>query len=108
MKHAGTIRVEKDRLTEFDRLCAEPAGDTGEGEVIFDEEFTFADGNRMAVQVVASLSPSTEPCWTQGVIFAPDGTELGCTDCGETLSGEFCVTIEDTDYVVNVLGDNDA
>ena len=90
--------IESDLAEQVNNLLGNPDSDTGRGEVIFDREVVFSDGNRMAVQVVASNEPSEEPCWSQGVLFDSKGNELGCTDVGESLLGEFIVN----DYVTNV------
>ena len=67
MKHTGTIVVTKAIADELERFCKEPPGDCGRGEAVFDEEFAFPNGIRMAVQVIAAEDPATEECWTQGV-----------------------------------------
>lgn len=63
-------------------------------ELIFDHEITFPDGKRMAIQ-------AHHNGWSQGVLFAPSGVELGYTDVGEELLGEYIVWSNDTEY--NVL-----
>lgn len=69
--------------------------------VIFDEEVTFQNGIRMAIQVCNSNDPN-ESAWTQGVLFSPEGHELGCTDVGESFLGEYCIPYENDDYIVIV------
>ena len=77
-----------DQLEEW---CDKPPTDVGRGEVLFDEEVVFKDGTRMAIQAICSEDPTSEPIWTQGVLFGEEGTELGCTDVGESFYGEFQV-----------------
>ena len=74
---------------QLEQWCDEPPTDVGRGEVLFDEEVVFDDGTRMAIQAICSEDPTSEPIWTQGVLFSEDGLELGCTDCGESFYGEF-------------------
>ena len=97
------ILVSEDKATELEDLCNEPAADCGRGEVIFDEEVTFDNGNRMVIQVIAPEDPGTEPCWTQGVLFSPEGCELGCTEVQENFLGDYKV---DEHVVVVVIDEN--
>jgi hypothetical protein len=76
---------------KLENWCVHPPSDCGKGEVLFDEEVQFEDGYRMAIQAIASLDPSNEPIWTQGVLFTPEGTEVGCTDVGEGFWEEYQV-----------------
>ena len=87
---------------ELERFCQKPPNDCGRGEVIYDEEVRFENGNRMAIQVIASEQPSREPCWTQGVLFDHKGHELGCTSVGDSFLGEYCVFDAHDKYVVIV------
>ena len=84
-----TIYVDPKLGDQLEKWCDEPPTDVGKGECLFDKEVTFSDGTRMAIQAVASLSPSDEPIWTQGVLFGAEGTELGTTDVGESFYGEY-------------------
>jgi hypothetical protein len=77
-----------DQLEEW---CDKPPTDVGRGEVLFDEEVVFKDGTRMVIQATCSEDPTSEPIWTQGVLIGEEGTELGCTDVGESFYGEFQV-----------------
>lgn len=106
-KFEATLEVEQDRLAGLRKLCQDGSAceDLGKDEVPFDEEVKFPNGMRMAVQVCSALRSHLEPrepCWTQGVLFDPNGNELGCTDCGESVEGEFCVSHGIDDYVVTV------
>ena len=103
MEYKGILEVEPALADELERFCQEPPGDCGRGETLFDREVRFPNGNRMAIQVIASETPDEESCWTQGVVFDPFGNELGCTDVGESFLGEYHVsTLEDGTYVVDV------
>ena len=86
-----TLYVSSKLGDQLEEWCDEPPTDVGKGECLFDEEVAFSDGTRMAIQAVASLSPSAEPIWTQGVLFGAEGTELGTTDVGESFYGEYQV-----------------
>jgi len=110
MKHYAVLVVGKDTADKLEQFCQEPPGDCGRGEVVFDEEVKFQNGNRMAIQVIASEEPNDEECWTQGVVYDELGNELGCTDVGESFLGKYHVfvpgqqvTIPTADeYVTNV------
>jgi hypothetical protein len=100
--HEMYLWVDADEVQEYERFCKEPPGDCGRGEVIFDEEVVFPDGNRVAIQVVADEEPNERECWTQGVLFGAEGTELGCTDVGDFFLGNHCLNYNDDEYVVIV------
>lgn len=80
-----------------------------EGNIYFDEEALFPNGNRMAIQVIAgSRNPFdewTDPAWTQGVLFSPDGEELGCTEVGDCFDGEYEIEYEGVKYIVDVIAE---
>jgi hypothetical protein len=102
VSYTKTLRLPEDELTRLDKLCEEPDDDVPKDCAIFDKEVAFPDNKRVAIQVVSSTQPREEPCWTQGVLFSPEGHELGCTDVGETLSGEYILSDSGIDYTVVV------
>jgi hypothetical protein len=95
--------VQLHHLATYDHLCKVPAGTAARGEVIFDRESVFDNGYRMAIQVVVPYDTDDEPCWSQGVLFDKDGNELGCTDVGDQLSGDYVVWHGDDRYAVSVI-----
>ena len=97
-----TMIVPNDTLDRLEELCRGPATGCGRDETIFDREVTFDDGCRMAIQVVAPNEPETESCWTQGVLFSPSGVELGCTEPGDGVGGQYRVETDDGIYTVSV------
>lgn len=101
--HEVIMPVPAHVIAAMEQLCRVPPGACREVE--FDEEVRFPDGRRMAVQVCGTLSPATEPCWTQGVVFSPEGHELGCTDVGESFAGEYDVCVGSQQYRVVVVAD---
>jgi len=86
-------------------MCNEPDGDNGKCETVFDEEVAFPGGLRFAVQVCATTDPATEECWTQGVLFTAEGHEIGCTEVGESLLGEFTLDHDGDILEVTVITD---
>ena len=102
MKYTGKIVVDREKAEKLEEFCKNPPGNCGDGEVLFDEEYTFENGNRVAVQVIASESPESESCWTQAVLYASHGYELSMTDVGESFLGEYFIKQDEDEYVVNV------
>lgn len=97
-----TMTVPNDTIDRLETLCSGPAVGCGRDETVFDMTVGFDDGCRMAIQVVAPSDVESESCWTQGVLFDPDGHEIGCTDVGDTFAGEYRVETQDGFYTVAV------
>lgn len=102
MKYEQVLLVDGVVAVEMERIVQNPDSSVKGDSVEFDEEVVFENGTRMAIQVCASGNPCEEPCWTQGVLFAPNGTELGCTDVGESFLGEYNIADGDDEYIVLV------
>lgn len=92
---------------EMSRLCNEPDGSVERDRAIYDTTVRFNDNIRMVIQVVSTTQPAEESCWTQGVLFDADGNEIGMTDVGESFGGEYCITHDGVNYVVEVTRNND-
>ena len=90
------------RYDDMVRLCSEVVDGVARDAIEFDEEMKFPNGFFMVIQVCASGTPTTEPAWTQGVLFDGRGNELGCTEVGESFGGEYCITKGSVDYIVTV------
>ena len=103
MTYSGVMLVDARQAEALERFCHEPPGDCGRGECLFDVEYVFSNGNRMAIQVVASEEPDEEACWTQGVVFDLAGNEIGVTSPGDSFLGEYYVWVHEDEYVVNVI-----
>lgn len=89
-------------IDQINLLCTGPAAGCGRDEVVFDREATFPDGRRMVVQAVAPNEPDEEGAWTQGVLFDSAGIELGFTEPGDRLDGEYSVACDGAVYSVRV------
>ena len=87
---------------EMERIVHSPDSSIRGDGTEFDKEVVFDNGMRMAIQVCSSNDPSSEPCWTQGVLFTQDGREIGCTDVGESFLGEYHIFYLEDEYVVSV------
>jgi hypothetical protein len=96
------LQVKANIGNQLEQACRTPLDGCGRDETLFDQEVVFDNGNRMAVQVIASGNLA-ESAWTQGVVFAADGEELGCTDVGESFGGEYHVPVDGDEYVCNVV-----
>ena len=104
MRYETTLEVTQIEADSLEAICLNPHSDVKKEGVEFDREVTFENGNRMAIQVCGPTQPDIEPCWTQGVVFHEGGTELGCTDVGESFLGEYHVPVGTDEYVVNIYG----
>lgn len=91
MKMRRRMFVGHELGNKLEQWCDTPPSDVGRGEVIFDEEIKYSDGHRMVIQAVASLDPSSEPIWTQAILYTPEGNECGFTEAGEEFWGEYQV-----------------
>ena len=105
---SGWMVVRYEVAEEMQRLLDAPEP-TWTKDIPFDQEYTFADGWRMAIQVCPSgVDPTIvegeggEPHWTQGVLFSPEGNEMGCTEPGDTFLGEYVVEHDGVTYTVLV------
>ena len=108
MKYAGTMFVDQITVDDMERICREPDATVKGKGTEFDREYRFSNGMVMAIQVCPSNTPSEESCWTQGVLFTPDGSEVGCTDVGEAFLGEYNIAYSDDEYEVDVAVDPNA
>lgn len=107
MEKKGVLKIPADVIDSMNEACKNPPGlsNVGRDEVMFDEEYQFDDGMRMAIQVVTSTDPDTESCWAQGVLLNSDGWEQGCTEVCESFDndyrvGDYCVAVEPATFVV--------
>jgi hypothetical protein len=104
--HQVTHVVPKEKLAAVEKLCGDgPATDCGSDEVIFEAGVFFPDGMHALVQAIAPLDPSSGGCWTQAVLFEKRGDlyhEVGCTDVGESLAGEYTIEHGGNEYTVVV------
>ena len=102
MLYEALLILPKDKVDLLEKYCRFPAADCKAGETLFDKELVFSDGNRMAIQVITSLSPIEETAWTQGVLFDPMGNELGCTDVSDSFAGDYYVFSKGDTYCSRV------
>jgi len=103
LSYSQTLFVDETAADELKKICNEPSDDVGKCETVWDQEVQFDNGYRMAIQVCADAEPLEHPCWTQGVLYDPDGNERNCTEAGDSILGEFvlyCDGIEYTTYVI--------
>lgn len=103
MEYRQTLVVPDQVADQMERLLREPDADLGRDEPVYDEEVTFANGNRVAIQVIASTEPAKEECWSQAVGFTADGFEFGFSEASDELLGEWFVQDNVDVYVVNVV-----
>ena len=96
--------VEREIAEEIEELCTKPDihGNSGRGEVLFDEEIEFENGNRIGIQVIADTEPTKFPAWTQAVMWDKDGKELTYSDVGESFLMTYQLEYEGQTYEVEV------
>lgn len=99
------LYVPEEIVADMDRLLNETDSKLVKDSVQFDQEVVFDNGFRMAIQVISSLDPATETCWTQGVLFDAVGNELDCTTVGDSFLGEYTCEYDGITYeaVVSVV-----
>ena len=90
------MTVDPPLADQLERWCENPPSGPAttflsRGDIVFDEEVHFMDKHFMVVQVIASEEPDKEPCWTQGVLFNPQGRECGMTPPCEVFLGGYQV-----------------
>lgn len=100
-KMREVLKVSKQLAARLEAMCENPMEERTKELTAYDEEVVFDDGTRMAIQVCYSDTEG-ESCWCQGVLFASDGSELGCTDVSDTFLGEYFIDYEDVEYCVDV------
>jgi hypothetical protein len=89
-------------VTLFDRLEAElragkQVADAGRTEILFQHTVQFSGDIQMDIKVVNS----EDGPWTEGVLFDLGG-EIGCTEVGDSLAGEYIVPAYDKEFSVIV------
>lgn len=94
-KHDELLIVDAKQAVQIESIIDGYAANCGRDECVFDREVVFEDGRRMAIQVVTNLDGGG--AWTQGVLFGAEGGELGCTEPGDKLAGEYRVDVEEED-----------
>jgi len=104
-KFIKNMYVDDATYNEMERICrcecCDTKSDAPEFDTEFDREIEFPNGLRMAIQVLgAGLGGRA---WTQGILFDPEGYEIGCTNIGKAFGGEYRIDNWDKEsYVVNV------
>ncbi len=83
-----------------------PPLDCGRDEILFDQEVTFSDGIRAAVQVISPNSPEDgDTAWSQCVLFDNRGREISVSQPSESLIGPFHMNYFDDTYIVKVTSE---
>lgn len=96
------LGVPWNKANEMATRCLEPADDLEKDTRLFDEEVTFEDGMRMAIQIVSPMEPGKESSWSQAVLYDHDGCEIGFTDVCDNFLGPFHYFANDNEYIADV------
>lgn len=108
MKETKILYVGRVLAADLQDCCNHPHPDLcatrglSKDEPLFDKEVEFPNGCRVVIQVCQPVNNAEEPCWTQGVLYAKEGTELACTEVGESFLGEYYLAHGDLTFVVEV------
>lgn len=110
------LTIDADEFQLMERLVTKRGSDYPKDRCVFDKSVAFPLGISMAIQVITTLTPKEDTCWTQGVLFEqerkPDGSELwhevGCTDVGESFGGDYTVEYDGNEYTVTVISSKSA
>ena len=88
IRMTATEKVPNDVFDELEGFLAvsKPIPDAGIGETIWTTTVRFPLDYEMGIKVVNS----EEGPWTEGVLFL-NGEEVGMTDVGESLEGEYTI-----------------
>lgn len=74
----------------------------GEEELSEDETITyttlFPDGKEMDIKV-CGCEASEGGAWTEAVLFNENGSELCCTECMESITGEWELEYDGNSYI---------
>lgn len=104
MQYHKTIKVSENLANQMQEICDKADSSTKKDGTEFDHDVLFENNFNMAIQVIGA--GDEEPGWTQGVLFDTDGNEVGCTEVKDTFLGEYKVTLDGDDYIVNVEKQN--
>lgn len=99
----ATIKFPADVLDSLEIAMQEPrhGEEHANDQALFDQEVTFPDGRRAAIQVFESVYPN-QPAWAQMVLYSPEGYELGMVCDDNRVRGEWEIWC-DTRYRVTVV-----
>lgn len=69
-------------------------------DVLFDKEYKFDDGVRLAVRICSSRAFYNDPyqIWTEAILFNSSGEELAVSDVGDSVFGEYLFFIGGDEY----------
>lgn len=69
-------------------------------DVLFDKEYKFDDGVRLAVRICSSRAFYNDPyqVWTEAILFNSSGEELAVSDVGDSVFGEYLFFIGGDEY----------
>lgn len=97
MRHELKIEFDDENKNLIEK-CMKMHGDSD--DVLFDKEYKFDDGVRLALRICSSRAFYDDPyqVWTEGVLFNSFGEELAVSDVGDSVYGEYLFFIGDSEY----------
>lgn len=93
MTHTKSLKIPMADYDRFGRILdhGEPVPGAKCDEVLYQNSVRFDNGYQMDIKVVNGTEEDGP--WTEGVLFDEHGTELGCTEVGDTLGGGYIITV---------------
>jgi hypothetical protein len=95
--HRAHVAIPSDAAKKVQKAIGGKVKGLSRDSVYFERIELFDDGCCMAVQAVVDMQGTS--CWMQGVLFSPNGGELGCTDPRGDLTGKYAVDVTRDDGV---------
>lgn len=91
--HTADIAIDKDILNLWEAflLCKDIDYDAekwGQNTCVWCQTAKFDDGMEMDVKVCTN-SKEDKDCWSEAVLFTPDGSQVDCTEVCDSLRGEW-------------------
>jgi hypothetical protein len=97
MQHNLEIDVDEENKNLIDRCMSVEAGGD---EVLFDKEYKFDDGVRLALRICSSRAFYNDPyqIWSEAILFNRFGEELAVSDVGDSVYGEYLFFVDGDEY----------
>lgn len=104
MKYSGKIKIPSSKVDFLQRAIAKPDGSIPKDCIVWEQ--TIRLGNKRVVfQVISSLTPSTDPCWTQCSVYDSLNRELACYGVSESLFEKYCFFLGIDEYYIEVAAE---
>jgi hypothetical protein len=103
MTFTTTIKVPADKINFLSSVLQNPCSDLERDDIIWEGDSRFPNEEWALYQVISTLDPEQESCWSQCVLFDKNGHEFACSEVSETLLGTFKFDVKGKTYIVNIV-----